>query len=302
MKLAAVVSFRDEEMFLPRLFASLTRQTERADQVLLVDDGSVDSSPALARSFASDEDGVRALAHVRTGTEALIHATARDRLAAAPELQVFRWGVSQLEPGWEIVAKLDGDLELPETLFAEIRQAIRHDARLGVVGSYLSVETEHGVVREHTPSYHVRGPNKFYRRECFAAIEPLPALLGWDTIDELRARRHGWRTASLSVSTGDIIHLRPTGSHDGRLRAYWRWGRCAWGYGAHPFWVAGGAIRRSLSRPYVIGGISYFAGWMAAGLRGAPRVEEATRRFSHHEDRRRIRAALERTHRPQGST
>ncbi len=290
--MALVISFRDEERHLRRLFASIARQTEPADEVILVDDGSVDSSAQLAHAFADGDDRVRLLQRRRTGAEGAAHQSARDRLAAAPELQAFRWGVEHLSPGAEIVAKLDGDLELPETLLAEVRAAMRADARLGVVGSYLSVIGPAGPIREHTPSYHVRGPNKFYRRECLLEIDPLPAFLGWDTIDEIRARQRGWRTYSIDVRSGDIIHLRPTGSHDGRLRAFWRWGRCAWGYGAHPLAVLAGAARRSLRQPYLVGGVSYFAGWAAAGLRGVPRAEPETREACHREDLWRIRQAL----------
>jgi poly-beta-1,6-N-acetyl-D-glucosamine synthase len=292
VKLAIVICFRDEERYLPRLFSSLARQTDPADMVVLVDDGSVDSSTELAREFADRSENTKFLIRSRTGAEAVAHAAARDRLAAAPELQGFRWGVQQLKPGWEIVAKLDGDLELPATLFAEVRRALGDDPKLGIVGSYLSVGVDGGLVRERHPSYHVRGPNKFYRRECLLEIDPLPAHLGWDMIDELRARRFGWRTSSISPSSGDVVHLRPTGTHDGRIRAYWRWGRCAWGYGAHPLAVAAGALKRSTRPPYGVGGASYVGGWAAAGIQRAPRAELPTRAFSHQEDLKRIRGAI----------
>ena len=101
------------------------------------------------------------------------------------------------------------------------------------------------------PRWHVRGATKFYRRECYEQIQPIPAHLGWDMIDEVKARRAGWRTESFELPGGDTLHLRPTGRHDGQLRAYRRWGACAWGYGAHPAFVLLGAIKRLPRRPFV---------------------------------------------------
>jgi hypothetical protein len=290
--LAIVVTFRDEEQFLPILLASFEGQTEPADEILLVDDGSVDRSSEIGEAFSRTRSNVRYLRRQRDAGDQVGRKQERDRLVSAPELRSFQWGVEQLSPGWEIVAKMDGDLELPPTLFEEVREAMRADEKLGIVGSYLSVSTPSGPKREHNPELHVRGPNKFYRRECLAAISPIPPLLGWDAIDELRARQRGWRTHPISLKSGDIIHLRPTGSHDGRLRAYWRWGQCAWGYGAHPLAVVAGAARRSLQPPYVISGLCYIAGWADAGVRRAERVDASTREFARAEDIRRIRAAL----------
>jgi hypothetical protein len=280
-----VVSFLNEAAYLPRLLCSLAAQTEPADQLLLVDDGSTDDSLRLSRDFAEQHPYARALSRPRRPADV-------DRLVSAPELQAFTWGVPQLEPGWDIVAKVDGDLEFRPGTLAAVREEFSQDPRLGITGSYLTIETPDGRrEREWNPPEHVRGPNKFYRRECYEQITPLPAYLGWDTIDDLRARRLGWATRSFSAPDGDTLHLRPTGVHDGRLRAYRRWGRCAWGYGAHPAWVALGAVRRAAERPYLIAGASYWAGWANAAVRRYPRAEPELRAFAHGEQLAAIRNA-----------
>jgi glycosyltransferase involved in cell wall biosynthesis len=50
--LAVVVVFLNEERFLPRLLSSVAGQTRAPDRLLLVDDGSEDASPSIARDFA----------------------------------------------------------------------------------------------------------------------------------------------------------------------------------------------------------------------------------------------------------
>jgi hypothetical protein len=58
----------------------------------------------------------------------------RDRLATAAELRSFQWALDQLDEEWDVVAKLDADIELtpqsdqdPRTL---PRRTSRHQADL----------------------------------------------------------------------------------------------------------------------------------------------------------------------------
>jgi len=66
---------------------------------------------------------------------------------------------------------------------------------------------------------------KLYTAECLERIGGVPAVLGWDTIDGMYARMHGFRTRSFS----DVVarHHRPTGAAAGLLRARARHGACA---------------------------------------------------------------------------
>ena len=164
LRLAVAVVLRDEARYLPRFLGSVVRQTRPADQLILVDDGSQDASLRLIETFARDNEHVRAVSHPRqslSGTEAM-----RDRLVSAPELRALTWGVEQLEDDWDIVAKMDADLALAPTLFKDVGRTFAEGPDLGIVGSYLSVERIGGTEREENPAHHVRGPNKFYRRDC----------------------------------------------------------------------------------------------------------------------------------------
>jgi poly-beta-1,6-N-acetyl-D-glucosamine synthase len=288
LRVALVVCFLDEEALLPTFLASLAAQTAPPERVLLVDDGSRDRSFELAAAFAAEHDWATALQRPQRPVEG-------DRLVSAAELRAFQWGVEQLDDGWDVVCKMDADLELTPTLLAGVRGAFDADVALGMVGSWLRARHPDGELRrEEHPESHVRGPNTFYRRACFDAISPVPAILGWDTIDELRARRHGWRTRSIELPEGDVVHLRPTGMHGGRLRMWCRHGRCAYGSGTHPLAVLLGGVSRARMRPYGLSGLAYVWGWAWAAIRRVPRVDEDTRRFARREDLRRVRRVLAR--------
>lgn len=287
MVLTIVVPFLDEEQYLDTFLGSLAVQTLPPDRLLLVDDGSTDASPQRAASFAAEHPYARVLRRPRRAPEA-------DRLAAAHELRAFEWALTQTPADWDIAAKLDADLRLTPRTLETVVAAFAADPRLGVAGAFLGVAGAGATRGEREPgrSEHVAGATKFYRQECYEAIAPIPAILGWDTIDELRARMHGWRTRSLSIPDGNPVHLRPMGQQDGLLRAWRRWGACAYGYGEHPLHVLAVAVQRAGDRPAVLGGANYVLGWAAAAARRRPRAEPDVRAFGRRDQLRRLRSRL----------
>lgn len=291
LRIAIVVPFLDEEEHLPDLLATMAYQTRPPDMLLLVDDGSHDRSPQLARAYAARHPNARVLRRPP-------RAVGRDRLAGGAAIRAFDWGVGQIEGEWDVVAKVDADLRLNPRLLAALEDAFVADPRLGIAGSYLAVfDDDERPVRQRCRPEHVEGETKFYRRACYDAIAPLPAMLGWDTIDEVRARLAGWRTKSLEVPGGDSLHVRPMGSHDGLLRGFRRWGTCAWAYGEHPLHVLAVAAQRLGDRPRLLGGLSYLLGYMHAALRRLPRAEDAVRQEVRSDTLRRLwrRATLRST-------
>ena len=284
LTLAAAVVFLNEERLLPRMLASLERQTRPPELLLLVDDGSEDDSTLAAAAFADEHPFARVLERPK-------RPQSRDRLAQAAELSAFRWALEQLgNERHDVLAKLDADLELPPDFFARIMAAFESDHELGIAGSELSV-TGDGEP-EHSQPWHVRGATKFYRARCWQAIEPLPPILGWDTIDETRARINGWQVRSVPFPEQTPRHLRPTGSHDGAVRGFRRRGAAAWGYGAHPLHVLASALVRTRHRPLILGGLAYLGGYLQAALRRAPRAEPAARRYLRREQLHRLQGAF----------
>jgi biofilm PGA synthesis N-glycosyltransferase PgaC len=288
VRAAVIVCFLDEQAYLPALLESLAAQERRPDQLLLIDDGSGDASAELASQFVQSHPYAQLLSRPRRPPQ-------RDRLVTAAELDAFCWGVEQLREPWDVVAKLDADLWLPPQTVAELLARLEADPQLGIAGAHLSVAgSDERVLRERCPEGHVHGATKFYRRECFELVFPLPVGLGWDTADEVAARMHGWHTESFAIAGGDAIHLRPIANHDGKLRGYRRSGAAAWAYGAPAWWIPMAAAARLADRPRVIGALNHLAGWLTAALHRNPRVNARQRAFFAREHRARLRAALAR--------
>jgi poly-beta-1,6-N-acetyl-D-glucosamine synthase len=280
--LVAIVSFLDEERHLPTLLESIAAQTRAPDRLVLVDDGSRDASAQIAESFAQSHGFATLLRRP-------LRPAAADRLAQAAELRSFWWALEGLSEPWDVVAKLDADLSLPPATLAVVEAAFRDQPRLGVAGPRLMSLDETGRdVSHRTRPEHVEGAAKFYRRACLDEIGPIPPILGWDTIDEVRARMHGWLTLGGLAAENPVLHLRPMGAYDGSARAFRRWGACAYGYGEHPLYAVLMGIRQIPRRPVVVGGVSYVAGWVQAALRRAPRAEPKLRSYVRRAQLRRL--------------
>ena len=189
----------------------------------------------------------------------------------------------------DIVAKLDADLRLPPGALAAVETRFLDDPQLGICGPRLrTIDATGRDVSHHTRPEHVEGAAKFYRRACWDAIAPLPPILGWDTIDEVRARMRGWRTAGGDPADHPVLHVRPMGAHDGALRARLRWGKCAYGYGEHPVHALLFAATQSREPPIGIGAAAYLAGCSLAALRRAPRAEPELRAYVRADQLHRI--------------
>jgi len=282
LRMTVVVPFLDEAEHLPVLLESIAGQRRPPDRLVLVDDGSADGSAAIAGRFAASHAYAHVLRRPRRPRE-------RDRMARAHEWRAFTWAVEQVADHSDVVAKLDADLRLAPDLLVEMERRFVADPRLGIAGAYLDEPLADGGLRRQrcTPG-HVEGPNRFYRRACLDAISPVPPILGWDTIDEVRARMCGWTTQSFALPGGHVLHLRRMGSRDGTLRGYGRAGWAAYAYGAHPLHLVAAGLARTRDRPLVACGVAYLAGYAAAALRREPRAEPAARTQLRREQRARL--------------
>ena len=288
MRIALVVMILNEEEHLPTFLASLGRQTRPPDRAVLLDDGSTDGSAEIAAQFSRDHPWAQLVRRAARGPE-------RDRLVSASVWASFQSAADDLraEADFDVVAKVDGDLRLTPHLLEEIEARFATDPELGLTGPYLA-EVDATGARHRLPwrPEHVGGAVKFYRRACYEDVFPLPALLNFDMVDEVKARSRGWRTASFEAVDGDPIHLRPHGTYDGALRGFRRWGRAEYVSGTHPLSVLYVGVQRLRARPRVLGGLNYLGGWIGAAVRGVPRYEPDLRALRRREQLDLMRSRL----------
>jgi poly-beta-1,6-N-acetyl-D-glucosamine synthase len=278
---------RNEAAHIERVVRSVAAQTVAPARWIVLDDGSTDGTLDILRTLEPEVPCMTVLEG--TGVE----PGARDRLARAAEVRAFNAALAVADWGQHShVMKLDGDIELPPTYFAELLARFDADDSLGLAGGVLVEPQADGSMRRlRIPESHVHGALKCYTRACFAAIGGIQERLGWDTIDGVYARMRGFRTQSF----GDLvsIHHRPFASADGTLRGRARHGECA--YIAHygPLWVTLRSLKIARSRPLGLSGAAFLYGYARAAAARTERVPDPDfRRFVRRELRHRMVGAL----------
>ena len=124
-----------------------------------------------------------------------------------------------IDDDYDIIVKLDGDLILPSHYFETILNYFKFDSTIGMAGGFAYIEKNGEWILENlTDKDHIRGAFKAYRKKCFQDIDGLKPAMGWDTVDELLAKFHGWKV--VTDATLKVKHLKPTGANYNKLAQY----------------------------------------------------------------------------------
>lgn len=265
---------RDEAKFLTTTLASVAAQTVLPSLWVIVDDGSTDATPEILKEWAASRPWVR-----------VVRREDRGRRKVGPGVvDAFYEGyevVKGLE--WDYVCKLDMDLDLPPGYFEALMVRMEADPRLGSTSGqayYTSADTGQLVSEGISPEMSV-GASKFYRRRCFEQIGGFVRAVMWDGLDCHRSRMLGWRVDSRDDVETRFIHLRPMGSSH---RGIWA-GRRRHGYGQYFMgtglgYMTASAVYRMVRRPFVLGGVAMWWGYVSSAFRREPRLEDPEfRRF-----------------------
>lgn len=260
---------KDEGNYLQTTMESIINQSLLPDAWVIVDDGSSDNSYDIAKSFANLHPWI------------LLHKIARgkERQPGSAIMNAFNKGFSLIqERRFDFIVKLDCDLRLDPDYFWSIFQKMKEDDRIGIAsGIYLEYH-DNGWVPVQMPYYHAAGASKVVRRQCFEEIGGFIAHKGWDTVDEIKAQRKGWKTCHFADLP--FYHLKNEGTGIGTLRTSIMHGEI--------HYLTGGGIlffllkvghRMILNKPLVLSGLFLLYGFLRAAAAGKRRLvnrEEAT--------------------------
>jgi glycosyltransferase involved in cell wall biosynthesis len=201
---------RNEADNLERIAGCLERQTLLPHAWIIVDNGSSDATPELARGLAARHAWVRVIED-----EPDLSAP-----RGAPIVRAFHAGVRVMNETTDIVVKLDVDLSFAADYFERILGHFATDAQLGIASGVAYEPGPKGWWLDRGARQHVRGNARVYRWACLRELLPLEERMGWDGLDEVKAQVLGWDTRFLS----DIryLHHRPLGQREGARVSKWR--------------------------------------------------------------------------------
>ncbi|MGS2763193.1 glycosyltransferase family 2 protein [Sinomicrobium sp. M5D2P9] len=196
-----VIPAHNEAEFIHRTLQSVAAQTLLPKKLVVVNDNSSDDTPIIVSEFTAKHSWAKMV----TNTEAL-----SEHVPGGKVIRAFYKGLETLDNNYDFIVKMDADVVLPPDYFATIAGTFREDNSVGIAGGLIYIRQDSTWVYETiADKSHVRGPVKAYSKMCFEKIGGLKPAIGWDTVDALLARYHGFKIRT--VENLEIKHLRPTG-------------------------------------------------------------------------------------------
>lgn len=260
---AIVTAARNEEKYIEATINSVTHQTIRPAEWVIVDDGSTDNTGSIVDHYAEQFPWIRAVHRPDRGF----------RKSGGGVVDAFYEGYNTLRGyQWEFIVKLDADLSFAEDYFEKCFMQFEQEPRLGIGGGDIYHDLGGTLRLQVNPRFHVRGATKIYRRACWEAIGGLWSAPGWDTIDEVKANMLGWGTRAFEDLR--LLHHRFTGSAEGLVHDNVKHGMVCYVCGYHPLFVAASCLYRLTKKPYLVGSAAICFGFLKGYLTRAPRVTD----------------------------
>lgn len=262
VKYCVITPVRDEEEFIGATIQAVIAQTICPTEWIIVDDGSTDRTAFMVQEYADRFSWIR-----------LARRENRGFRSGGGGIEGFLLGVNRLKTqDWEFLVNLDADLTLAPDYFEQCFAKFREDPALGIGGGTIYNKIGEELQLEKCPDFHVRGATKIYRRQCWDVLGGMLPGVGWDTVDEMKARMRGWST--LTFPDLQIIHHRATGTAQGLWANAVKNGHSDYVVGYHPLFFLAKCVRRLFQAPLVIGGLALGYGFLRCYLKGVPRLDD----------------------------
>ena len=259
---------RNEASFMRSTLDSVIDQTVKPSLWVIVDDGSTDETPDILAEYAGKHSFIRIVCRENRG----------HRSVGPGVIEAFYAGYDTVQiDDFNFICKLDLDLELPPKYFEILIQRMKENPRIGTCsGKPYFIDKQSGqLVSEKLGDENAIGASKFYRIECFKQIGGFVRQVMWDGIDGHRCRMLGWIACSWDEPDLRFIHLRPMGSSQkGMIAGRMRHGAGQFYMGTDLVYMTVSALYRMTRRPFIIGGLAMWWGYVQSLLSGKDRLDD----------------------------
>lgn len=202
MNIYIIIPAYNEEAHIAKTLQSLVNQTFFPKKIMVVNDNSTDNTQSIIDSFSEKYSFIQS---VTTQSEA-------SHQPGSKVINAFNKGLNFLDENYDVICKLDADLIFPTNYLIQIKETFKNNSSCGMAGGFCYIKKDSNWILESlTNKDHIRGALKAYRKQCFQQIGGLKNTMGWDTVDELLAKYHGWEVCT--DETLHVKHLKPTGAN-----------------------------------------------------------------------------------------
>ncbi len=274
----------NEEGFIENLIQSVINQTALPTKWVIVNDGSTDATASIVGRYVS----------MYPWMEMVDLPKRRDRSFAA-KVSAFNAGYERVKDlAYEVIGCLDADVSFDEDYFEFLMDKFREDSNLGVGGTIFKQDGYSSDTDSFEGENHVAGGCQMFRRQCFEEIGGyIPNRAGGiDWIAVTTARMMGWRTRSFREKS--FFHHRSLGTAERSLMASaFSYGEKDYYLGGHPVWEFFRFAYKSTQKPYLVGGVVLYSGYLSAFLRQMKRpISKELMAFHRKEQMQKLKAIL----------
>jgi glycosyltransferase involved in cell wall biosynthesis len=229
---------KNEEKYVAKTLEAMVAQTVKPLEWVIVNDGSTDRSEEIVAGYCARYPWIRQLNLAGLGARQPEHY-------GGHVVDLIYDGVRHLETkDYDFIVKLDCDVSFEPT---------------GVLAE------------EKAAPDHTLGATKVYRSTCFKEIGGLVASMGWDGIDEMKARMLGWEAWPLRLV---VMHHRPEGLALGLMASGIERGKGSYFMGYHPLFMIFRCLLRMLKPGLATDGVGMLIGYFSCWFRGESRVPD----------------------------
>jgi glycosyltransferase involved in cell wall biosynthesis len=277
---------RNEAEFIEHTIKSVIAQTVRPIQWMIVSDGSTDGTDDIVKKYAAGHSWIH-----------LVRTPERTERHFAGKVHAFNAGYEKVKDlPYEYICSLDADITFDSDYFAFLLDKFEQISDLGVAGTPF-VEAGFKYDYNFVSIDHVSGACQLFRRKCFEEIGGYKSIRegGIDWVAVTTARMMGWKTRTFTEKT--CLHHRQIGTGKGHvLKAKFRVGRQDYYLGAHPLWEVFRAVYQMTLKPYVLGGVLIYSGYVWALLTRCQRpITNDLIKFRRKEQMQRLKTFIFRT-------
>lgn len=247
---------RNEEDYIEKTILSVVSQTVLPIKWIIVSDGSTDRTDDIVKKYLP----------LHPWMELIRMPERRDRHFAA-KVNCFHAGYEKVKNiSYDVIGNLDADISFEKDFFEYLLDKFQEMPDLGVAGTPFT-EGTFQYNYNYVSIEHVSGGVQLFHRECFEAIGGYVPIKGGgiDLVAVTTARMKGWKTRTFTGKT--FVHHRFMGTGTSSLlKSRFRFGKQDYYLGGHPVWEVFRSIYQMKSKPYLLGGLFLFSGYLWAFL------------------------------------
>ncbi|SHJ89951.1 glycosyltransferase family 2 protein [Epilithonimonas mollis] len=222
MKFLIIIPTHNEEKNISQCLDSLRNQTFRDFVCVIVNDGSTDRTSEIINESAIQDSRFHVL-----------NLETSEHQPGAKVVRTFNKGLYSVDlKEFDVICKYDADIVFPKNYLEKVNKVFELNQKAGMVSGLVYIrnyrqnpeirnlrnpnenwldfsnKNQDWVFENLSSKNHVRGPVKAYRKECFQDMNGLRAVLGWDNLDVLLAKKNDWEVVTIKELW--VKHLRPT--------------------------------------------------------------------------------------------